>query len=54
MKIKPDEMTDKEYNSLMENLDQELGCKCGIPHCPGHEVVDGKVIVENHPASKGA
>lgn len=24
-------------------------CKCGVPNCPGHQVVDGKVDIPDHP-----
>lgn len=31
--------------------DDPLLCLCGIPHCQGHEVVDGYAIfIQNHPA----
>ncbi len=26
-------------------------CKCGIPNCKGHQVVDGKALVNGHPAA---
>ena len=24
-------------------------CLCGIPNCPGHEIINGDVTVRNHP-----
>ena len=36
------------------NNSNSQSCKCGIPNCPGHEIVDGHVILQNHPASKDA
>jgi hypothetical protein len=27
-------------------------CKCGIPNCPGHRMVDGKALVTRHPLLK--
>lgn len=28
---------------------KEAVCKCGIPNCQGHRIVDGKAIIERHP-----
>jgi len=39
---------DEEYRGLMK-LAGDDGCKCGIEGCPGHEVIDGKVFIDNHP-----
>lgn len=34
----------------MEAIDKEEGgCLCGIPNCPGHELVDGKINIKGHP-----
>jgi hypothetical protein len=30
-------------------LARDEGCPCGIEGCPRHEVVDGKVFIDNHP-----
>jgi len=39
---------DEEYRELMK-LAGEEGCLCGIEACPGHEVIGGKVFIEDHP-----
>lgn len=39
---------------IMKEINDEFGCKCGTPNCPGHEVVDGHVVIQNPPAPKGA
>jgi hypothetical protein len=39
---------DEEYRELMK-LAGEDGCLCGIEACPGHEVIDGKVLIDSHP-----
>lgn len=28
------------------------GCKCGIPGCKGHPILNGKALVAGHPAAK--
>jgi hypothetical protein len=43
-----DDTIDEEYRQLMR-LAGDDGCECGIEGCPGHEVVDGKILIENHP-----
>lgn len=44
----PDGPLDAEYTKLMELAGPD-GCKCGIPGCPGHEVIGGRIFMENHP-----
>lgn len=24
-------------------------CMCGVPNCPGHQMVDGEIHIPNHP-----
>ena len=43
----PDDPLDAEYRELMA-LARPHGCKCGIPGCPGHEVIGGRIFMENH------
>lgn len=43
-----DDPLDAEYKELMK-LTGPDGCKCGIPQCPGHEVIGGRIFMENHP-----
>ena len=50
-KDRPDAPLDVEYRKLME-LTGEEGCLCGIPGCPGHEMIDGKIVIEGHPSGK--
>jgi|HubBroStandDraft_4_1064222.scaffolds.fasta_scaffold881453_1 hypothetical protein len=26
-----------------------IECLCGIPNCPGHELIDGEVSIKGHP-----
>src|SRR6266850_7409525 len=47
----PDDLLDAEYRELMK-LAGEDGCKCGIPHCPGHEVIGGRVFMDTHPLGR--
>jgi hypothetical protein len=30
-------------------MQKEAVCKCGIPNCPGHKIVDGKALITRHP-----
>jgi hypothetical protein len=39
---------DAEYRQLMK-LAGDDGCKCGIEGCPGHELIGGRLFLENHP-----
>ena len=43
-----DNPLDAEYRQLMK-LARDEGCRCGIRGCPGHELIGGKIFVENHP-----
>jgi hypothetical protein len=29
-------------------------CKCGIPNCPGHPIINDKIIVSGHPLQQAA
>jgi len=37
-----------EYRELMKLAGPD-GCKCGIPQCPGHEVIGGRIFMDTHP-----
>lgn len=43
-----DEPLDAEYREMIELAGSD-GCKCGILGCPGHEVIGGRIFMENHP-----
>jgi hypothetical protein len=47
MQVREDPIN-QEYRALMQ-LAGEDGCKCGIEGCPGHEAVNGKIFIDNHP-----
>lgn len=38
-------MAEKENKSPFK----EGECLCGVPDCPGHEVVEGKISIPHHP-----
>jgi hypothetical protein len=49
-------MADK-VNSMVkpgaqEAKQDEPWCKCGIPNCQGHDVINGKIRVNGHPLAK--
>jgi hypothetical protein len=25
------------------------GCLCGVPYCPGHPMIDGRIVIDDHP-----
>jgi hypothetical protein len=45
---KKDDPLDEEYRELMKLAEPE-GCLCGIEACPGHELTNGRIFIENHP-----
>jgi hypothetical protein len=46
--VRNDDSVDAEYRQLMK-LAGDDGCKCGIEGCPGHELIGGRLFLENHP-----
>jgi hypothetical protein len=39
----------KENAGANESPFKEGECLCGIPNCKGHEVIDGKLTIKDHP-----
>jgi hypothetical protein len=38
-----------ERSKTTEPQKSEENCLCGIPNCKGHEVIDGKLTIKDHP-----
>lgn len=45
-----EEWTEADFAKLKRETDMKAqDCMCGVKGCTGHEVVDGKITIPNHP-----
>lgn len=51
MKTAEESPTAIEVERALRSVESADDCKCGIPKCQGHEVVDGHAIFYGHPES---